>query len=118
MPNTGSPIALSAISVPQAGMPEMNDLVPSIGIEHPDIFGVGTLVAVLLADDAVIRKGLLDQIAHRVSAARSAAVTGSKLPARPLSSTPSEVRKKGRIVSPETRRELVDESRKIDRRHR
>ena len=31
MPNTGSPKRVSAISVPQAGMPEMKDLVPSIG---------------------------------------------------------------------------------------
>ena len=31
MPNTGSPERSRAISVPQAGMPEMKDLVPSIG---------------------------------------------------------------------------------------
>ena len=31
MPKTGSPKRVSAISVPQAGMPEMKDLVPSIG---------------------------------------------------------------------------------------
>ena len=31
MPNTGSPNRVSAISVPQAGMPAMKDLVPSIG---------------------------------------------------------------------------------------
>ena len=37
-----------------------------------------------------------------VSAARSAAVTGSKVPAPPLFSTPSEVRKNGRIASPDT----------------
>src|ERR1700704_61931 len=37
-----------------------------------------------------------------VSAARSAAVTGSKLPAEPLFSTPSEVRKNGRMASPDT----------------
>ena len=33
-------------------------------IEHPDIFGVGALVAELLADDAVIGKALPDQRAH------------------------------------------------------
>src|SRR5689334_6220790 len=37
-----------------------------------------------------------------VSAARSAAVTGSKVPGPPLFSTPSEVRKNGRMASPET----------------
>ncbi len=31
MPNTGSPNRISPISVPQASMPAMNDLVPSIG---------------------------------------------------------------------------------------
>ena len=31
MPNTAFPVRISAISVPQAGMPEMKDLVPSIG---------------------------------------------------------------------------------------
>ena len=36
------------------------------------------------------------------SAARSAAVTGSKPPERLLFSTPSAVRKNGRMVSPET----------------
>src|SRR5258708_2276317 len=37
-----------------------------------------------------------------VSAARSAAVTGSKAPAPPLFSMPSEVRKNGRMASPDT----------------
>ena len=44
---------------------------------------------------------------HRIEAA----------PAGPLSSTPSEVRKNGRMVSPDTVGELVDESREIDGRH-
>jgi hypothetical protein len=37
-----------------------------------------------------------------VSAARSAAVTGSKVPGPPLFSMPSEVRKNGRMASPDT----------------
>ena len=50
-------------------------------VEHPDIFGVGALGAELLADDAVLREmsgGSASRIAS--SAARSAAVTGSKRP--------------------------------------
>ena len=35
-------------------------------IEHPDIFGVGALGAVFLAEDAVLGKGLADQRAHGV----------------------------------------------------
>ena len=31
MPNTGTPLCNSAISVPQIGKPAMKDLVPSIG---------------------------------------------------------------------------------------
>ena len=42
----------------------MKDLVPSIGIQHPDIFGVFVLVAEFLADDAVLRKVGLDHPAH------------------------------------------------------
>jgi hypothetical protein len=34
-------------------------------VEHPDIFGVRTLDAQLFADDAMRRKGLLDERAHR-----------------------------------------------------
>ena len=34
-------------------------------IEHPDIFGVGTLGAEFFADDAMCRKGFFDQRAHR-----------------------------------------------------
>ena len=33
-------------------------------VEHPDIIGVRPLAAVLLADDAVVRPGLVDQPAH------------------------------------------------------
>ena len=48
-------------------------------VEHPDEFGVGALAAILLADDAVLRIGR-SPISLRIaaSAARSAAVTGSK----------------------------------------
>src|SRR5262249_38692227 len=38
---------------------------PVDGIEHPDVFRVGALLAVLLADDAMIRKGPADERAHR-----------------------------------------------------
>ena len=65
MPKTGSPTRVSAINVPQAGMPVMKDLVPSIGSSTQTVFGIGTLVAELLADDAVIGKAPADQGAHR-----------------------------------------------------
>ena len=35
-------------------------------VEHPDELGIGALVAVFLADNAVLRKVALDQRAHRV----------------------------------------------------
>src|SRR5262249_19147928 len=38
---------------------------PVDGIEHPDIFRVGALLAVFLADDAMIRKRSADERAHR-----------------------------------------------------
>ena len=98
-------------------MPEMKDLVPSIGSSTQTY----SASARSLPNSSPMMpwSGKVRRISVRmaVSAARSAAVTGSKLPARPLSSTPSAVRKNGRMVSPETGRQLVDEGREIDRRH-
>ena len=53
--------------------------------------------------------------ASPASAARSAAVTGSKRAAGALVLDAEAVRKNGRIVSPETVGKLVDEGREIDR---
>ncbi len=71
-------------------------------VEDPDIFGVGPVGAEFLADDAVLGKVRVISARMAVSAARSAAVTGSKPPDRLLFSTPSALRKNGRMVSPET----------------
>ncbi len=87
------------------------------GIEHPDELGVRPFRAELLADDAVGRELLPDHGAHGGSAARSAAVTGSKAPPRLLSSTPSEVRKNGTNRVSRDRRQLIDERHEIDCRH-
>ncbi len=64
MPMTGRPRCARAIRVPNSGRPVMNDLVPSIGIEHPDELGVDPVAAMLLAQDAVVRVGRRDQLAH------------------------------------------------------
>jgi len=58
------------------------------------------LGAVFLADDAVLGKGLRMRARMACSAARSAAVTGSKPPVF-LLSTARAVRKNGKMVSPE-----------------
>ena len=82
-------------------MPEMNDLVPSIGSSTQTY---SALVRSLpYSSPTMPCSGKLRLISVRIaaSAARSAAVTGSKPTAEPLSSTPREVRKKGRIASPE-----------------
>ena len=64
MPNTGSPKRVSAISVPQAGMPDMKDLVPSIGSSTQTYSASGRSLAEFLADHAVGREGAPDQRAH------------------------------------------------------
>ena len=64
MPNTGSPNRIRPISVPQAGMPEMNDLVPSIGSSTQTYSASVCSDAVFLAEDAVVGKLLADQRAH------------------------------------------------------
>ena len=60
----GGPRCASAISVPNSGRPVMNDLVPSIGSSTQTNSASAPLGAVLLAEDAVIRVGGLDQLAH------------------------------------------------------
>src|SRR5258707_443820 len=101
MPNTGSPSRMSAISVPQAGMPEMNDLVPSIG-SSAHTYSAST-PPLPNSSPMMPCSGKARWIIARMqrSAARSAWVTGSNWPPLLLSSTESEVRKNGRIASPE-----------------
>ena len=117
MPNTGTPLRVSPISEPQTGMPEMNDLVPSIGSSTQTYSA--SVRSLPYSSPTMPCSGKLRLISERIafSAARSAAVTGSKPTAEPLSSTPSEVRKNGRIASPDDGRELVDEGGKIDGGH-
>ena len=117
MPKTGSPRRISAISVPQAGMPEMKDLVPSIGSSTQTYSASGALLAELLADDAVVRERATDEGAHRglggviggrdrVEAARPTLVLDAQRGA--------EERQDGFARH---RRQLIDKGRKIDRRH-
>src|SRR5712691_5691631 len=102
MPYTGSPDRVKAISVPQAGMPEMNDFVPSIGSSTQTYSASARSWP--NSSPMMPWSGNVRRMSARIaiSAAWSAAVTGSKLPGRPLSSMLSAVRKNGRIVSPET----------------
>ena len=81
MPKTGSPNRISAISVPQAGMPEMKDLVPSIG-SSTQTYSASVRSAPNSSPTMPWCGELLaDERAHACSAARSAAVTGSNPPA-------------------------------------
>ena len=100
-PNTGSPNRISAISVPQAGIPAMKDLVPSIGSSTQTYSASGRSFP--YSSPTTPWAGKVRRIRFRmaVSAAWSAAVTGSNWPL-PLSVTLSAVRKNGRMVSPET----------------
>ncbi len=84
------------------GMPEMNDLVPSMGSSATHNPRRGARCRIL-ADDAVSGKVVVIMRRITCSAARSASVTGSKLwpLRRPFVSTPMAVRKKGRMASPE-----------------
>ena len=101
MPNTGSPKRISPISVPQAGMPEMNDLVPSIGSSTQTYSA--SVRSAPYSSPRMPWSGKVRLMRARMacSAARSAAVTGSKPPDF-LFSTASVVRKNGRMVWPET----------------
>src|SRR3954468_8241704 len=101
MPKIGTPFRVSAIRVPQAGMPVMKDLVPSIGSSTQTYSAWPRSLP--YSSPTIPCSGKLRFIRERIvfSAARSAAVTGSNPAADPLSSTPSEVRKNGRIASPE-----------------
>ena len=100
MPNTGIFLCISAINVPQVGKPEMNDLVPSIGSSTQTYSASSRSLP--NSSPTMPCWGKLAWISRRItaSAARSASVTGSKSCA-PLLSTPSEVLKNGRMVSPE-----------------
>src|SRR5262245_51256929 len=81
-------------------MPEMKDLVPSIGSSTQTYSA--SVRSLPYSSPTMPCSGKLLRIKVRIaaSAERSAAVTGSKLPPRLLFSTLSEVRKNGRIASP------------------
>jgi len=102
MPKIGWPCRVSAISVPQAGMPEMNDLVPSIGSSTQT--NSASACSAPNSSPTMPCSGKFERMSARMasSAARSAAVTGSNTPPALLSSMLSDVRKKGRIASPDT----------------
>ena len=101
MPNTGSPKRIRPISVPQATMPVMKDLVPSIGSSTQTYSA--SVRSLPYSSPRMPWSGKFLRMSARMafSAARSAAVTGSKPPAF-LFSTASAVRKNGRMVSPDT----------------
>ena len=102
MPNTGSPTRVSAISVPQAGMPEMKDLVPSIGSSTQTYSASVRSAPNSSPMMPCSGKVCADQRAHR--GLGGAVGGGDRIEAagRLLFSTPSAVRKNGRMVSPET----------------
>ena len=83
-------------------MPVMKDLVPSIGSSTQTYSA--SVRSLPNSSPITPCSGKFFLISTRIasSAARSAAVTGSKLPAGPLLSTPRLVRKNGRMVSPDT----------------
>ena len=101
MPNTGVPLCNSAISVPQIGKPAMKDLVPSIGSSTQTYSASSRSLP--NSSPTMPCWGKLALISRRItaSAARSASVTGSKSWPVLLLSIESEVRKNGRMVSPE-----------------
>ncbi len=111
------PCCNSAIRVPQIGNAGDEGFGAVDRIEHPDIFGILALVAEFLADDAVLGEVGLDQArASPPPAARSASVTGSKS-SRSCCRRTSEVRKNGRMVSPDAVARRSDEGCEIDDRH-
>ena len=65
--------------MPNSGTPLIKDLVPSIGSSVQTNSASVAHPAEFLADDAVVRKTLLDQRRIAISAARSAAVTGRQI---------------------------------------
>ena len=104
------------MSVPQATMPEMKDLVPSIGSSTQTYSA--SVCSEPYSSPRMPCAGKFLRISPRMtsSAARSATVTGSK-PRASCSRPSSAVRKNGRMVSPDARGELVDEAGEIDGRH-
>ena len=102
MPYTGSPKRISADQRAPGRHAGDEGFGAVDRVEHPDVFGVGALAAVFLADDAVLGKAPRISVRIAASAARSAAVTGSKPPACSCSRPLSAVRKNGRMVSPDT----------------
>src|SRR6266436_5328521 len=113
IPNTGVPLCNSAIKVPHNGKPEMKDFVPSIGSSTQTYSASSRSLP--NSSPTMPCCGKLALIRRRItaSAARSASVTGSKSWLLLLLSMPSEVRKNGRMVSPEE----ADEGCEIDDRH-
>jgi hypothetical protein len=90
-------------------MPQMNDLVPSIG--------VGVLAAEFLADDAVVGEGLADQPPHR--GFRRAVGGGDRIEAAALGLVfdPERRAEEWQDGFPGNRGEPVDEGREIDGGH-
>src|SRR5471032_2450455 len=101
MPNTGVPLCNSAISVPQIGKPAIKYLVPSIG-SSTQTYSASSL-SLPNSSPTIPCWGKLALISRRItaSAARSASVTGSKSWEVLLLSMLSDVRKNGRMVSPD-----------------
>ena len=85
-------------------------------IEHPDIFGVGMLRAVFLAEDAVLGKIRADQGPHRIF--RGAVGGGDRVEAaRQLVLDRQRGAEERQDGVARRRGELVDETGEIDRRH-
>ncbi len=85
-------------------------------IEHPNVFGIGAVVAEFLADDAVIGKGAADQGPHR--ALGGAVRLGHRVETSgDLALDRKRGAEEGQDRVARNGGELVDKSRKIDCRH-
>ena len=69
----------SAISVPNSGLADANEIVPSIGSSTQTNSASGALFAVLLAEDAVLREALRDHLAHQCLGVAVGAVVTDRL---------------------------------------
>ena len=98
-------------------MPEMNDLVPSIGSSTQTYSASVRSLPNSSPTMPCVGKVRSDQRAHRVLGGAVGRGDRIEAAAEPLFSTPSEVRKNGRIASPDTVASSVDKGSKINGSH-
>jgi hypothetical protein len=87
------------------------------GVEDPDVFGVGLLLAELLADDAVRREGAFDELPHGGLAGPVGLGDGIEGPAAGLVAGREGGAEEGQYRLAGQVGELVDELREIDEPH-